>query len=186
MTDKIHTIDELANRRQYFRVEDKASIEISVLKNNMSAAECFELNPEFGLLADFQLLDVESKHLLRALSDKDKNLGQFLKVMNQKLDALARVVALSNQKITPASIKEINLSEGGLSLSYPDKLDEGQKLAIKLILLPNYSGFLLEGSVLSCIGENAPYEVHIAFDTISEAHQQLIARHIIRIQSHKV
>ena len=185
MANKITTINELANRRQYFRVKDKSSIEIAILSGSETVAEHFKLKPEFGLIADFQLLDVESKHLLRAVTDKDKNLGQFLKVLNQKLDSLARVLAFSQQVVPPESILDINLSEGGVSLAYPQKLNEDQRLGIKLILLPNYSGFLMEGRILSCIGDQAPYELHIAFEDITEAHQQLFARHIIKVQSHK-
>jgi len=185
MTDKIRTISELANRRQYFRIEDKASIEISPLQDNNSAAEFFELSPEFGLISEFQLLDVESKHLLRAITDKDKNLGQFLKVMNKKLDSLSRVLALSNHAVPKNSIQEVNLSEGGVSIFTDLHFDEQQRLALKLILLPSYSGLLLEGSVLSCIGNKAPYELHIEFLNISDAYKQIIARHIMRIQSQK-
>jgi len=45
MNDQIKTINELANRRQYFRIQDKASVEIAVLEQHHSAAEYFELNP---------------------------------------------------------------------------------------------------------------------------------------------
>jgi len=185
MTDKIRTIKQLANRRQYFRLEDKASIEVTAMSNRLSAEECFELGPEFGLISEFQLLDVESKHLLRAVTDKDKNLGQFLKIMNRKLDSLSSVLSLSNQAVPQSSIQEINLSEGGVSLSSDSHYQDGQKVAIKLILLPSYSGLILDGKVLSCIGDDAPYVSHIEFTHISDAHQQLIARHIMRKQSHK-
>jgi PilZ domain len=183
MSDDIETINELANRRQYFRVEDKASVELSALQDKQNVSECFELSPEFGLISEFQLLDVESKHLLRAVTDKDKNLGQFLKVMNKKLDALSRVLALSNQQASGNNIQTINLSEGGLALSSEIEYQKDQAVAIKLVLLPSYSGLILEGSILSCRGDCAPYEVHVAFKDISEAHQQLIARHIMRVQT---
>lgn len=186
MSDEIKTINELANRRQYFRIEDKASIEIAALPDNHTAAEFFDLNPEFGLISEFQLLDVESKHLLRSITDKDKNLGQFLRVLNKKVDSLSRIIASSHQITPNESIQDINLSEGGIAIHSMDSYKPGQKLAIKLILFPSYSGLLLEGEVLSYNKENSPYELNIMFSDISEAHQQLIARHIMRIQSQKM
>lgn len=185
MNDQIDTLDELINRRQYFRVLDHVSIEIVKIDEQRLAAEQFELLPEFGLISEFQLLDVESKHLLRALTDKDSNLGQFLKIMNKKLDALARVISLNHQTIPPESIIEVNLSEGGLSMPTQQHLQKNDKLALKLVLLPNYSGLLLEGRVLSCIKTDEHFILHIEFLDISEPHQQLIARHIMRIQSQK-
>lgn len=183
MNDEYETLDELINRRQYFRVVDRVSIEIAKIEEQQLAAEQFELLPEFGLISEFQLLDVESKHLLRALTDKDKNLGQYLKILNKKLDALARVISLNHQVIPKDSIQEVNLSEGGISLSSQQALNRKDKVAIKLILLPNYSGLVIEGKVLSCQKQGDQYSLHIEFLDITEAHQQLIARHIMRIQS---
>jgi len=186
MSNDIKTINELANRRQYFRIEDKASVEIATLPKDHSAAEFFDLNPEFGLISEFQLLDIESKHLLRSITDKDKNLGQFLKVLNKKVDSLSRIVASSHQTMPKDSIQNINLSEGGLAMHSKETYETGQTLAIKIILFPSYSGLLLEGKVLSYSNKNAPYELNIMFSDISEAHQQLIARHIMRIQSQQM
>tara|TARA_R110001592_G_scaffold291131_1_gene560376 strand:- start:10141 stop:10713 length:573 start_codon:yes stop_codon:yes gene_type:complete len=183
MTEQIETFDDLVNRRQYFRVIDNVSIEIAKIDEQQVAAEQFELLPEFGLISEFQLLDVESKHLLRTLTDKDNNLGQFLKIMNKKLDALARVISLNHQVIPSESIIEVNLSEGGISLPTQQFFQKGDKLAIKLVLLPNYSGLLIEGRVLSCAKAAEHFTLHIEFLDISEPHQQLIARHIMRIQS---
>ena len=186
MNDQFETLDELANRRQYFRVIDHVSIEYTKIKGDVVAAEQFELLPEFGLISEFQLLDVESKHLLRTITDKDKNLGQFLKIMNKKLDSLARVISLNHQIIPSESIIEVNLSEGGISLQCEGNFKKNDKLAIKLILLPNYSGLLLEGKVLSCKKTDNAHTLHVEFIDISEAHQQLIARHIMRIQSQQI
>lgn len=186
MSDNIKTINELANRRQYFRIEDKASVEIAALPKGHSAAEFFDLNPEFGLISEFQLLDIESKHLLRSIIDKDKNLGQFLKVLNKKVDSLSQIVASSHQTMPKDSIQGINLSEGGLAIHSKEPYKAGQLLAIKLVLFPSYSGLLLEGKVLSYSKQNTPYELNIIFSDISEAHQQLIARHIMRIQSQQM
>lgn len=189
MLEQIETFDDLVNRRQYFRVVDQVSIEISKIQTNQHAIEKFELKPEFGLISEFQLLDIEAKHLLRTLTDKDKNLGQFLKLMNKKLDALARVIALNHQAVPQESMREANLSEGGLSFFYHQAYEQHAKVALKLVLFPSYSGLLLEGKILSCNKlettdpQGNQFELHIEFTNISEAHQQLIARHIMRIQS---
>ena len=184
ITDDIFTIDELANRRQYFRIQDEVAVEIAPISLDNGHAQNFELSPSFGLIAEFQLLDVESKHLLRALSDKDKVLSQYLKVLNQKVDALSRVIALQNMVVEPASIQQVNLSEGGLALLHPQSMQRGDRLALKLILLPSYSGLVLNGRVLSCEAEKPGlFRIHIEFTDISDAHQQLIARHIMRKQT---
>ena len=183
MTEAIESFDELVNRRQYFRIVDRVSIEVSKIETNQQLVDKFGLNPEFGLISEFQLIDVESKHLLRALSDKDKSLGQLLKLMNKKLDALARVIALNHQAIPADSMFDVNLSEGGISYIQSREYAKGDRLAIKLILFPAYSGLLLEGEVLCCHKTEDGFNLHIEFLEIPEIHQQLIARHIMRLQS---
>ena len=96
---------------------------------------------------------------------------------------MARVISLNHQVIPSESIIEVNLSEGGISLPTQQFFQKGDKLAIKLVLLPNYSGLLIEGRVLSCAKAAEHFTLHIEFLDISEPHQQLIARHIMRIQS---
>lgn len=183
LTDDIFTIDELANRRQYFRIQDEVAVEIAPINPEHQHARNLELSPSFGLISEFQLLDLESKHLLRTLADKDKVLSQYLKVLNQKVDALSRIIALQNMVVEPASIQRVNLSEGGLAMLHPHPMKRGDRLALKLILLPSYSGLVLKGRVLSCEKENPDtYRIHIEFTDISDAHQQLIARHIMRKQ----
>lgn len=177
------TINELANRRQYFRIDDTAYIEISPLVGAETVAEHFDIGLEFGLIAEFQTLDVESKHLLHSIAEKDKNVGQYLHVLNKKLDALSRALALSKQNLTKQHIQDINLSEGGLAFTQAHKFRDGQSIAIKLILLPSYSGLLLEGKVLCSVEKDDGIEIHIEYTDIIEAHQQLIARHIMRKQS---
>lgn len=190
LTEDIFTIDELANRRQYFRIQDDVAVEIAPLEPSQGHSGKLELGPAFGLISEFQLLDLESKHLLRALADKDKVLSQYLKVLNQKVDALSRVIALQNLVVATDSIQRVNLSEGGLALQHPHAMKRGDRLDIKLILLPSYSGLVLKGRVLSCeaekpacgAGKPDTYRIHIEFTDISDAHQQLIARHIMRKQ----
>lgn len=179
----MNTINDLSNRRQYFRVEDTAYVEIAPLGPKETVAEHFDIGLEFGLIAEFQMLDVEAKHLLRSISDRDKNVGQYLGVLNKKLDSLSRALALSKQELSKENIQTINLSEGGLALMQPQKFKDGQALALKLVLLPSYSGLLIEGSVLCSVERETGFEVHIEFKDITENHQQLIARHIMRKQS---
>lgn len=180
------TINDLSNRRQYFRVEDTAYIEIAPLGPKDSVAEHFDIGMEFGLIAEFQMLDLESKQLLHSISEKDKNIGQYLNTLNKKIDSLSRALALSKQDMNKENIQDINLSEGGIALMQTQKYKDGQALALKLILLPSYSGLLIEGKVLCSLEREAGFEVHIEFVNMNDAHRQLVARHIMRKQSQHI
>ncbi len=171
-------------RRQFYRVSDKALVDIKILDDIHADPESqFELTPTFSVLREFHQLDVESKHLLRQISDKDKSLGLYLKSLNSKLDALARGVALNNRSIDETRLSEINLSEGGVSINLSQQLPNNTPVAIQFVLLPSFTSLVLKGQVVSSDQNDNDYTSHIQFYELDSFNQQLIARHIIRKQS---
>ena len=178
-------LDQAASeRRQFFRVSDRAIVDIKMLEDIHADAEAqFNLTPSFSVLREFHQLDLESKHLLRQISDKDKSLGLYLKNLNAKLDALARGVALNNHSIDESQLYDISLSEGGVSVNIADVLPNDAFIAIQLVLLPSFTNLVLKGQVINSIENKENCTVHIKFCDLDSFNQQLIARHIIRKQS---
>jgi len=177
------SLDDGRDRRQFYRISDRALIDIKIVKDlSVDAESQFDLSPTFSILREFHQLDIESRHLLRQISDKDKSLGLYLKTLNSKLDALARGVALNKESIDEAGVIDINISEGGFSAKFHSSIPANTPIATKLILLPSFTGLILKGEVISCEQEDDEYIVHIKFYNLDSFNQQLIARHIIRKQ----
>lgn len=175
--------DVALDRRQFYRISDRAIIDIKIVKDlSVEAESQFDLSPTFSILKEFHQLDIESKHLLRQIADKDKSLGLYLKTLNLKLDALARGVALNNEPFDEAGAVDINISEGGFSATFKNAITTNTPIVTKLILLPSFSGLILKGKVISCEKEGDEYNIHIKFYNLDTFNQQLIARHIIRKQ----
>ncbi len=176
--------DEALDRRQFYRISDRALIDIKIVKNlDVDAESQFDLSPTFSILREFQQLDIESKHLLRQITDKDKSLGLYLKNLNSKLEALARGVALGNELVDEAGLIDINISEGGFSAGFKNPIPVNSSVVTKLILLPSFTGLILKGEVISCEQDNDQHIIHIKFYKLDNFNQQLIARHVIRKQS---
>ncbi|MFD2228598.1 PilZ domain-containing protein [Alkalimarinus sediminis] len=170
-------------RRQFYRVSDRALVDIKALENIDAAPETqFDLTPTFSVLREFHQLDIESKHLLRQITDKDKSLGLYLKSLNSKLDTLARGVALNNRSIDESRLREINISEGGVSVAVDDPFPDGTPVAIQFVLLPSFTSLVLKGKIISTDKNANSYTAHIKFYDLDSFNQQLIARHIIRKQ----
>ncbi|UZE97945.1 PilZ domain-containing protein [Alkalimarinus alittae] len=171
-------------RRQFYRVSDRALVDIRVLNHIDDDAESqFDLTPTFSVLREFHQLDVESNHLLRQITDKDKSLGSYLKSLNAKLDALARGVALNNRSIDESKLSDINLSEGGISISVDQAIATNSAVAIQFLLIPSFTSLILKGRVINVENKQDELTVHIQFYALDSFNQQLIARHIIRKQS---
>ena len=70
----------------------------------------------FSLLSDLHLMDYESQHLLRHISERDRTLANYLKVMNKRIDLLGQVMVQSLLKEI-GEPRKVSLSEGGASAS---------------------------------------------------------------------
>jgi hypothetical protein len=170
-------------RRNYYRIQDRVALEYRLAHADQESFEqFFQLPAQHQLMSEFQLLDIEAHSLLRGITEKDRSVGAYLKVINQKMDALCRTLALTNAPIDPAHVHHVNLSEGGLSLYTHEALAPNAQLLLKLVLFPSYSGLLLRGNVLSCKCLEDQHLVHIEFVDINEQQRQLLARHILRKQ----
>lgn len=173
----------VTERRQFYRVSDRALVDIKVLSHiDLDAESQFDLTPTFSVLREFHQIDMESKQLLRQIHDKDKSLGLYLKSLNAKLDALARGVALNNRSIDESNLRDINLSEGGVSMDIDKSLTVNTPVAIQFILVPSFTSLILKGHVVHIDQHDDNYTAHIEFYDLDSFNQQLIARHIIRKQ----
>lgn len=88
------TLDE-EDRREYYRIEDAIALEISPLSAHDAASKevLQDESALFNLLSELHLSEFESQHLLRQVSERDRTLASYLKVMNKRIDLLGQVVA---------------------------------------------------------------------------------------------
>ncbi len=175
--------DLTSNRRSYFRVTDRVSLQIQPIPGNSPDFSCFfELSAQHQLISEFQLLDPDAQGLLRGITENDRRLGAYLKLLNRKLDSLCRTLALVNDPIDPATIQEVSLSEGGLSFRSSTNYPVDALLQMKMILLPSYCGLLLRARVLSSQPDVDAHQLHLEFIDLDDSQRQLLARHILRKQ----
>lgn len=174
------------DRREYYRIEDTIALDF----RQLSAAEAGSHEPleggsiVFNLLSELHLLDFESQHLLRHISESDRTLASYLKVINKRFDLLSQAVAQRLlEDIGPP--RAVTLSEGGVNFINPERVDNETQLAMKLVLMPQALGLLLRATVVHCneIGDGN-YEIGTEFTALSDAQRQLLARHIFQRQAH--
>lgn len=177
------TIQALSEHNHYYLLEDNAQLELSPLADDQHPSEMFPFQASFNLLSELQQVESESKALLGILSAKDKDLGHYLRLQDKKINLIAQAISDSDQASKKTLLQSITLSEGGIVAKESAHYEAGDKLAIKLTLVPSNLGLLLSGKVLSSMKMDDVKVLHIQFMDISEAQQQLIARHIMRKQS---
>ncbi|WP_337056661.1 PilZ domain-containing protein [Pseudomonas sp. USHLN015] len=173
------------DRREYYRIEDTIALEFTPLTHAQAQAseELHDPSPLFNLLSDLHLMDFESQHLLRHISERDRTLANYLKVMNKRIDLLGQAVAQSLMRdIGPP--RRVTLSEGGVGFVCPQHFELGSHLAIKMVLMPQALGLLLRAVVIhSQPRDDGQFEIGTEFEALTDAQRQLLARHILQKQA---
>ena len=177
------TLDE-EDRREYYRIEDMIALEIRPLSAPEAAGQevLQDASPLFNVLSELHLSEFESQHLLRQISERDRNLAAFLKSQNKRIDLLSQVVAITvlGQIGEP---QPVILSEGGIDFQHPTPIATGAHLSVKLVLMPQALGLLLRARVTHCDRKGDSYDVGTEFEHPTDAQRQLLARYILQKQA---
>lgn len=141
-----------------------------------------DASPLFNVLSELHLSEFESQHLLRQISERDRNLSAFLKSQNKRIDLLSQVIAITvlGQIGEP---QPVIISEGGIDFQHPTPIDPGAHLSVKLVLMPQALGLLLRARVTHCDRKGDGYDVGTEFEHPTDAQRQLLARYILQKQA---
>ncbi|MGE8179260.1 PilZ domain-containing protein, partial [Pseudomonas fluorescens] len=123
--------------------------------------------------------------VLDQISERDRNIANYLKVMNKRIDLLSQVVAhtVLGKFGEP---QPVVLSEGGIEFEHHLAYPAGSHLAIKLLLMPQALGLLLRAKVTHCEPESfGTFEIGTEFEALTDAQRQLLARYILQRQAHE-
>ena len=177
------TLDE-EDRREYYRIEDTIALEIRPLSASEAAGQevLQDASPLFNLLSELHLSEFESQHLLRQISERDRNLAAFLKSQNKRIDLLSQVIAITvlGQIGEP---QPVIISEGGIDFQHPTPIAADARLSIKLVLMPQALGLLLRARVTHCDRKGEGFDVGTEFEHLTDAQRQLLARYILQRQA---
>ncbi|MCX7080550.1 MAG: PilZ domain-containing protein [Pseudomonas sp.] len=178
------TLDE-EDRREYYRIEDTIALEIRPLSAHEVAGQevLQDESPLFNLLSELHLSEFESQHLLRQISERDRTMAAYLKVLNKRIDLLGQVVAQTvlDKFDEP---QHVVLSEGGIEFEHHLAHPHGSHLAIKLLLMPQALGLLLRAKVTHCEPEGfGTFKIGTEFESLTDTQRQLLARYILQKQA---
>jgi hypothetical protein len=173
------------DRREYYRIDDTIALEFTLLSGAEALAsdELHDSSPLFNLLSELHLMDFESQHLLRHITERDRTLANYLKVINKRIDLLGQAMAQSLLRDIGAP-RKVNLSEGGLSFNNAQPIAAGAHIALKMVLMPQALGLLLRAQVVHCQPlPSQQFEIGAEFEALTDTQRQLIARHILQRQA---
>jgi len=129
---------------------------------------------------------MESSTLLHTISDVSPDIARYMKIINAKIEALARQVVtlgltdeIKTQKVT--------LSAGGISLITEESIELEKTIRTRMVLYPSCSGILTYSKVVRCeaIANTEPvqYDTAVEYTLINETDRAALVRHVLHLQS---
>jgi hypothetical protein len=178
----------MSERRNSFRIDESIALECKPVDEATAKAGHPEL--QFGnatslkLYSELKKIDSDNIHLLHQIKELSRPLGEYLHNLNRKIELIGQQL-MGEQKPQPPSktIRQVNLSEGGIAFGSSTLLEPDQFVAIRMVFLPGNANLILFAKVIRCEPEQAgEYQVATHFYRINETQQQLVCQQIMRAQ----
>lgn len=180
-------------RRGYFRLEDKVTLEYEVLDAHNPVTDPYSptlrVSPLLKMTSELHSLEMDAHHLLKPLRDGNRALGQYLENINKRIDCLAKYIVAESSRGNQKPTHDVSISEGGVSFETSCSIEEGSRVHLKIGLFPSMHGISAIAKCTYC-SERGPqtrhktnFRVGMEFTHILESDRQVLAKHIIQEQS---
>ena len=175
------------NHRDFYRIECRAVVGFRPLGERLpkdaGADTFFSDSPALLLSRELLRLEQEAAPVMAAIGEKDRAVANYLHVINRKIDLLSRHILAQAPDTATGEEQSISLSEGGVVFRCPQALAVGGFVALRLLLLPAWTGVTAFGHVVkSEITAAGDTEISVAFDNLQDTERQLVARHVMQVQ----
>jgi len=176
-------------RRRYFRINDEVAMSFSLIEGELPAGQ--QTNDTLALNQEFHIsLEVQIRQAMLELRAKDPKLAVILDLLNQKMNLLR-----TGEHLFESSplLKSANISACGISFTWHEKLTINQLVMLSLYLQPKHDLVRTQAHVAavnmnpdSLSNQAEPYIIHLDFDSIHDAYQELLIQHIVQRQGYQL
>jgi hypothetical protein len=171
------------DRRDYFRIDDKVLLDLVSVDDQaltLPPQHHFRQGGMFNLLRELRNIDAENNHILRTISEQDRELEYYLRGLNQKIELIASSLMQQNEDSATITPQTVSLSEGGISFDSDVNYAIGDYVAVQLTLLPERMGICVYLEICN-LSDETP-RIGANFIGLKEGDRQVLARHIMQVQ----
>lgn len=176
-----------SEKRSYFRIKHDILLEYHVVDaktaSESDANDCFGDSQALEIFADFRQIDHDAAPILQEIASKDREVAEYLQLINRKFDLLAQNFSASSGKASSQKAARVDMSEGGIAFRSNKAIYSGSLIAVRVIFLPSYAGVSLFAKVVRCDSDSNGQQIIAAkFLKLSTAKREVIGREIMRTQ----
>jgi hypothetical protein len=173
-------------RREFFRIDDSIQVSYRVITQNeipQSIDETLQGTDKFTVMTRLQNISQHLSAPLHRIEQHDPDVADYLKALDEKINLLGQSFLAQENELLDRPSRSVNLSAGGIAMDITDKLQEGNLVELKLLLLPSYNGVMAYGEVVGIdesVGDDEayPYHTRINFTLLRDSDQEALIRHI--------
>jgi len=182
------------DRRRFFRIDDEVNLTYKKVNINEMSEQNNVLDDVLNncsIASAMDALNQESSLVLRRLQKSDSDIADFLKLMDDKIDLIARSVLLRETDFSKQNTREVNISASGLAFASKEGLYAGDYLEVKMLLTSSMSIVVAYGKVVYCkmVDENNndfPYLIGLDFMNMKEQDRELLIKHVVKRQMQQI
>ncbi|MBI5461884.1 MAG: PilZ domain-containing protein [Gammaproteobacteria bacterium] len=177
-----------AERREYFRIDDDVLLQVRQV-DEAEVADIAEhigdrMPDRFTVAANFAVSSRQMSRLLHGIMADTPDTARCLRMVDQKLNHLARLFVNEAVERGAFTRLHVNLSAGGLVFPSSVSFAPGTLLETRMVLPPSSMGILTVSRVVHCDPRDAAADgcawlVAVEYVHIREADRDLLVSHIM-------
>ncbi|MEJ2693053.1 MAG: hypothetical protein P8166_08360, partial [Candidatus Thiodiazotropha sp.] len=147
-------------RREFFRIDDSIRVNYAVIDLESVPGDIEERvrNDRFSVMTRLQEISQHLSASLHRIEQREPDVADYLKALDEKINLLGQSFLAEEKDLLGQPSRRVNLSAGGLAMDVADELAVGDRVEIKLLLLPSYTGVLAYGEVVGIEAAQQPEE----------------------------
>ncbi|PPD32103.1 MAG: pilus assembly protein PilZ [Methylomonas sp.] len=178
-------------RRRFFRINDTVSLSYQPIDEataNAGLKSDRPINGQCSLSATLDVLSQEALAVMKHLEKQNPDFLQLYRILDAKINAIAQSVMFVGSNVNAHNSQDINLSASGLAFQQSEALPVGQNLSIDMYLPTTLSLIYTYGRVINCVAVDADancpahHLISVEFTHIREEDQELLIKHVVRMQ----
>jgi hypothetical protein len=179
------------NRRASFRINDRVGLRLRLLGESEYRAQRGCARTRHGRqqqLNSILAAGESQRGALRKLRDTDPTLAGYLQGLEERLEALLRLLGEDEQSAPEAPTHDVNLSGNGIRFRHSEALARGAHVELALRLFPSRTCLNLIGTVVRASaadrarGNAGRCVLAVDFPEIHPDDRELLIRHVHNLQ----
>ena len=182
------------DKRDFFRIDDEVNLvykKIDVTLATEPSHVTDDILGNFSLFSVLRTISKESASLLNRLERSQPEVTDYLRLVDNKVDLIAQTIIMQDSRLKVKNTRNVNLSAGGVGFYSEQKLEKGDFLEIKILLVTSMVVIVTYGEVVYCKSSQPddnqhPYFIGVEYVNMKDQDRELLIKHVSKRQLQQI